>query len=213
MSFFKHQLGNLLLGFVFWLPIGIIILIANQIYDSLDPIGQDAVSWLLPDRGVGSGTGIVFWVLVMFVTGLALKSTAIGAFATSIPIIGTFFLRKGQETMTLDRLMHLTPCVFLYSPTCLSYGWILSEQPARATKEGSPISMVNVYYPNVPTLMTGQVFAARKEAVMKLGNRSREVVDILLYGLKRPEYLAFVPWDDEDPQEFQKRADHFGLLR
>lgn len=212
MSIVKHQLGHLLLGFVFWLPIGIIILIVNQIYGALDPIGKDALAAVLPDDTVRTGTGFAFWMLVMFVTGLALKSTAVGSFATSIPIIGTFFVRKGQETMTLDRLMHMSPCVFLYSPTCLSYGWILSDQRARWSPSEAPIALVNVYYPNVPTLMTGQVFAARKETVMKLGNRGREVIDILLYGLKRPESLMFVPWEGETEEEFRSRVSRFGLL-
>lgn len=211
MSWVKHQMGYLLVGVIFWLPIGIVALIINQMYGGLDPLGRDILKAFLPDSLATSGTGMGLWVALLFTTGLLLKSETMGRRAASIPVVGTFFLRENQHTMNLDRLMHLTPCLFLYSPTCISYGWILSEQDATS-KDGSHIAMMNVYYPNVPTLLTGQVYVVRKETVMKLGNKSREVVDILLYGMRRPESLVYVPWASESPEEFRKRAHQFGIM-
>jgi hypothetical protein len=106
----------------------------------------------------------------------------------------------------------MTPCLFLLSPTCISYGWVLSEEKVKVKNERVDFRLVNVYYANVPTIITGQVFSVRKETVMKLGNPSREIIDILLYGLRRPEYLQYLPWEDETEEEFKERAKRFGLI-
>ena len=59
--------------------------------------------------------------------------------------------------------------------------------------------------------MTGQIFPVRKESVIKLGNPSREIIDLLLYALRSPESIRYMPWEDEDEDEFRKRAELFGL--
>lgn len=204
-------MGYFFVGFVFWLPIGIIVLIGDQIFGGLDPLGKDLLGTVLPDRFLYSGTGMSFWILIMFLTGILLKSTPVGRLASSIPIVGTLFLRMDQKTITLDRLMNMAPCLFLYSPTCISYGWILSEQEVKLDNEKAAFHLINVYYPNVPTLVTGQVFTAREETVMKLGNPSRDIVDVLLYGLRRPSNLRYLPWEDESEQKFKERAERFGV--
>jgi hypothetical protein len=71
--------------------------------------------------------------------------------------------------------------------------------------------MVNVYYPNVPTLVTGQVFAARKDAVMRLANSSTEVINLLLYAFRSPPSIKYLPWEDESRSEFEERSKSFGL--
>jgi hypothetical protein len=70
---------------------------------------------------------------------------------------------------------------------------------------------VNIYYPNVPALITGQVYPVRKEAVVKLGNSSKEIIDILLYSFRTPKYLKYLPWEDETEEELEKRTRSFGL--
>jgi len=213
MSSIKHLTGHLVLGIVFWLPIGIAIMVGSLIFGALEPIGKDFLGLFVSDRFLYSGTGIGLWILVMLLTGFLLKLTAFGRFASSIPIVGALFLRMDQNAMTLEKLLHMTPCLFLYSPTCLSYGWILSRQDVKFGDDRAPVYLLNVYYPNVPTLVTGQVYSARKETVMILGNSSREVVDILLYGLRRPETLQYLPWEDETDEEFKQRAERFGLTQ
>jgi len=95
--------------------------------------------------------------------------------------------------MTVDRLAHLTPCLFMMSPTCLSYGWILSEERVQLNNTDSSFSLVNVYYPNVPTLITGQVFPIRKDSVIKLANPSKEIIDMLLYAFAAPMPFNICP--------------------
>ena len=71
--------------------------------------------------------------------------------------------------------------------------------------------MLNIYYPNVPSLVTGQIFPVRKETVIKLGNQSREIVDLLLYSFRSPENIEYLSWEDEGEGEFQIRAQRFGI--
>jgi hypothetical protein len=47
---------------------------------------------------------------------------------------------------------------------------------------------------------------------MKLSNPSREIIDILLYGLRKPITLQYIPWEDETEERFKERAARFGLL-
>ena len=43
-------------------------------------------------------------------------------------------------------------------PTCISYGWILSEEKVQLGEEKAGFPLISVYYPNVPTLVTGSGF-------------------------------------------------------
>lgn len=212
MNFIKHQLGYLLLGLIFWLPIAIAVAVGSYILGDLEQSGKNLLDFILPDRFLYPGLGILLWVIILFVTGIVLRLTVVGKLLAAIPLVGIFF-RAGEKVMTLDRLMHLAPCVFLYSPTCLSYGWIVSEEGVKIGRDQAPYRLVNVYYPNVPTLLTGQVFTVRRETVMRLGNSSKEIIDILLYSLRSPEDLKYLPWDGETEEEFQERARWFGLNR
>jgi hypothetical protein len=63
----------------------------------------------------------------------------------------------------------------------------------------------------VPTLITGQVFAARKDTVMRLANSSTEVIDLLLYSFRSPAALEYIPWEDETLENFEERSKYFGL--
>ena len=71
--------------------------------------------------------------------------------------------------------------------------------------------MLNIYYPNVPSIVTGQIFPVRKETVIKLGNKSREIVDLLLYSFRSPENIKYLPWENEKEEEFRIRANRFGI--
>ena len=113
--------------------------------------------------------------------------------------------------MTINRLSHMQPCLFLYASTCISYGWILSEEKVKIKKDNALFPLINVYFPNVPTLITGQVLAARKETVMKIANSSSEVINLLLYAFRSPAAFEYIPWEDESKEEFEERAKLFGL--
>jgi len=211
LRFTRRQIGYLFFGLILWFPVGILILVGSYIVGTLEREGKDFLHFFVPERFVYPGIGFVLWLLVFYFTGLLFRRTRIGTYFSNIPILGAFF-RTGGETMTLDRLTNLQPCLFLFSPTCLSYGWILSRGKVNLGTDDANYQLIDVYYPNVPTIVTGQVFAVRKETVMKLGNPSRDVVDILLYGLRRPDTLQYMPWEDETEEQFKERAARFGLL-
>jgi uncharacterized membrane protein len=205
----KTQITFFLFGFVFWLPVALVIYVAVLLFGSLDNIGGKILGVAVPDKYLFSGIGVILCILIVYFSGIILKKTKLGKALSKIPLLGLFF---GQgEIMTINRLTHMTPCLFLFSPTCLSYGWILSEEKVKLNQKAALFPMINVYYPNVPTLITGQVFAARKDTVMKLANCSAEVIDLLLYAFRSPAALEYVPWEGETPENFEERAKYFGL--
>jgi hypothetical protein len=46
---------------------------------------------------------------------------------------------------------------------------------------------------------------------MKLGNSSREMIDVLLYNIRTPSFIEFLPWEDETPEQFEERSKLFGV--
>jgi uncharacterized membrane protein len=209
IRFVKNQITFLLFGFVFWLPIVVLIYIIVFLFNNFEDIGRKFLLLFLPEQFFYSGFGIVFGILIVYFSGIVLKLTKVGRAFSKIPVLGLFF--GAGEIMTVDRLLHLSPCLFLFSPTCLSYGWILSEEKVKLSKEKAIFTLVNVYYPNVPTLITGQVFPVRKDTVIKLGNSSKEIIDLLLYAFRSPTDLKYLPWEDESQEDFERRAKSFGL--
>lgn len=208
-GFLKSQITFMLYGFIFWLPVGLAIYISVLLFSNAEKIGRVILAVAVPDRYLYAGIGFIMCLLIVYFSGLALKLTRVGKALSKIPFIGLFF---GQgEVMTIGRLSHMQPCLFLYSPTAISYGWVLSEEKVQLNENDAPFSMVNVYYPNVPTLITGQVFAARKDAVMKLANSSTEVINLLLYAFRSPPSIRYLPWEDESRSEFEERSKSFGL--
>ena len=207
----KDRLGDTLSGFVFWLPIAIIILVGSYIYSNLEDLGRSFLIFLLPEKLISPGFGIILWIIVFLLTGIILKNTPAGNILSRLPVLGIFFRKKGGTVITFKRLLNLTPCLFLLSPTCPSYGWILSKEEIKLNDEKTRFPLINVYYPNVPTIITGQIFPVRKETVIKLGNPSKEILDLLLYSLRSPENILYLPWEEENEEEFKKRAEDFGL--
>jgi hypothetical protein len=205
----KNQLTFLLFGFVFWLPIAVLVYIIVFLFTNVEDVGRKFLLLFIPEQFIYAGFGIVLGILIVYLTGVVLKVTKVRRVFSKIPVLGLFF--GAGEIMTIDRLLHLSPCLFLYSPTCLSYGWILSEEKVKLSKEKANFTLVNVYYPNVPTLVTGQVFPVRKDTVIKLGNSSREIIDLLLYAFRSPTGLKYLPWEDETQVDFEKRAKSYGL--
>ena len=193
LEFIKERLGDILSGLVFWLPIGIIILIGNYIYSNLENLGQEFLAFFLADKFIHPGFGILLWILVFLFSGLLLKNTPIGDLLSGVPIFGILFRKKGGKIISVGKLVGLTPCLFLFSPTCPSYGWILSEETIKVAGKEAEFLLLNIYYPNVPSIMTGQIFPVRKESAIKLGNPSREIIDLLLYALRSPESIRYLP--------------------
>jgi uncharacterized membrane protein len=207
--FLKRQLTFLIYGFVFWLPLVLVIYISILLLGNAEKIGHMILGVAVPDRFLFIGSGVILCLLIVLISGILLKLTKLGKVLSRIPLIGLFF---GQgEIMTIGRLSHMQPCLFLYSPTCISYGWILSHEKVNLKGDKAAFPMLNVYFPNVPTLVTGQVFAARKETVMKLANTSGEIINLMLYAFRSPAAIEYLPWEDETPEQFSKRSGNFGL--
>ena len=208
-KFFKNQFTFLLFGFVFWLPIAVLIVILVFLFSNFEDIGRNILQIFIPAKYMHYGFGIVFGILIVYLSGIALKLTRVREIISKIPVIGPFL--GAGEMMTLDRLMHLAPCIFQLSPTCLAYGWILSEQSVKLKEDSSNFTLINVYYPAVPSLITGEVLPIRKDMVIKLGNSSKEIIDLLLYSLRNPKEIKYLPWEDESLKDFENRAKAFGL--
>jgi len=206
----KHQSAFLLWGFIFWLPIGIALVIGVYIFGDLENLGKGFLGLFVPERFVYSGLGIAFWLVLIYLTGAILKRTTIGNFLVGIPFIGTFFRGSGT-TASIDELMNLSPCLCLRSETCICYAFILWEEKVRMGEEEADFALIDVYQPHPPAIVTGRVFSVRKGTLIKLGNKSSDIINILLYGLRRPAELKYLPWEDETEEEFRERAKHFGL--
>lgn len=199
----------MLWGLAFWFPIAIVFFVLSFLLGNIEDIGMRLFLLFLPAEFYYSGFGILLGVIIIYLSGVILKATNIQRRLSKVPIVGLFF--GGGDVITVDRLTNLTPCVFLYSPTMLSYGWILSEEKVTVGEREAAFTLLNVYYPNVPTLVTGQVFPVRKDTVIRLGNPSKEVFDLLLYAFRSPAALRYLPWPDETEEEFEARAASFGI--
>jgi uncharacterized membrane protein len=208
--FLSSQFKYLFAGIVTWIPIAFILFIIFYIAGIMENLGQRTFDIFLPKGFLPVGLGIVFWVLIFYLTGLIFNRTPISRLFSRIPIIGLFFSGTG-EAMTLEKLTRLTPCVFLYSSTCVSYGWILWDQPVKLNGDDTSFSMVTVYYPNVPAILSGEIYLLRKEAVVRLGNSTQEIINVLLYGLKKPDVLKYLSWEGEDVVSFKERMTAFAM--
>jgi uncharacterized membrane protein len=209
LKLIRKLFAFLLYGLVFWLPVLLVVYIGYVLFGNAEKFGKWLLGSAVADNSLFVGSGFLLCFFIIYLSGVALKLTNIGKLLSKIPILGLFF---GQgKIMTMDRLNHMHPCLFLYSPTCISYGWILSEEKVKLNKDSALFPMVNVYFANVPTLVTGQVFAVRKSSVMKLTNSSSDIINLLLYTVRSPAALEYIPWEDESKEEFETRAKLFGL--
>jgi uncharacterized membrane protein len=207
--FVRNQISFLLGGLAFWFPIIVLILVIVFLFDYLDKIGRNILLIYVPQKWVFSGFGIVFAILLLYLTGVILKIKRVRRLFSRIPVIGLFF---GEgEALSIERLLNLSPCLFMMSPTCLSYGWILSEEHVTLADGQVAFTLINVYYPNVPAIVTGQVFPVRKDTIIRLGNHSKEIIDLLLYAFRSPADIKYLPWEGESQEEFEKRAKSFGI--
>jgi len=92
----------------------------------------------------------------------------------------------------------------------ISYGWILSEKKAKISEEASGFPNINVYFPNVPTIVTGQVFAARKDILTKIANRSSEVISLAFYSFAALQ-VSDIFYRKTNPPKNSKRDQKFSV--
>ena len=207
--FLKNQSTILLYGFVFWLPIAVLIVVLVFLLNNVEVLGRDFLLLFIPEKYMHYGYGIAFGLVIVYISGVILRQARVRAILNKVPVLGLFF--GSGEMMTVDHLMHLMPCIFLLSPTCLAYGWILSREKVNYNGSLSSVTLINIYYPAVPALVTGQVLPVRKEMTIRLGNSSREIIDLLLYSFRSPKDIKYLPWEGESQEDFERRAVSFGL--
>jgi hypothetical protein len=99
----------------------------------------------------------------------------------------------------------------LRSQTCIAYAWIIREEKVKLRDQSADFDLIDIYHPSVPTIVAGRVFSVRKGTIIRLGNKSGDILNILLYGLRRPAEIKYLPWEEETEEEFKERARHFGL--
>jgi hypothetical protein len=199
----------ILYGVVFWVPVALVVYIGLFFFGDAEKIGRAILGIFVPDKYLFFGMGAVLFLLMIYLTGVVLKLTSLGRMLSKVPLIGLFFSQG--EIMTIGRLAHMQPCLFLFSPTCLSYGWVLSHEKVKLSTHPALFPIINVYHANTPTLVMGQVFATRKDAVMLLSNPSRDIINLLLYAFRSPAALEYIPWEDETEENFRERSKYFGL--
>lgn len=112
-KFITERLSDILTGLVFWLPIGVIVLIGGYVYTALEDSGSTFLSLFLIDDVIHTGYGIALWIVVFLLSGLIMKHTRLGDFLSGVPVIGILFRKRGSKVISVAKLMDLTPCLFL----------------------------------------------------------------------------------------------------
>ena len=110
-EFIKKQSTFLLYGFVFWLPVILVIYVVILLFGNGEKVGKMILGMAVPDKYLFVGFGFIFCILIIYLSGMLLKLTKVGKVLSKIPVIGLFF---GQgEIMTIGRLTHMQACLFL----------------------------------------------------------------------------------------------------
>ena len=77
IDFIKERLGDILSGFVFWLPISIIILVSSFLFSNLEDFGRSLLVLFIAEEFIHPGFGAILGIIVFMLTGIILKNTAI----------------------------------------------------------------------------------------------------------------------------------------
>ncbi len=198
-------------GLLITLPLGIIIWIIFGILNAFNTLGNEILDPFLPHRYLVWGMGLLVVLILIIIIGrleifaegkqsniwLTFKKHTVGR----IPLFGTFFMRTDKNVMSWDELIKMTPCKFWLSATTSHYGFIIREQKVKGAE-----TEVDIYRPNVPTIVPGDLFPMKKRLVIKLGNPSGQILEKLASGgFVGAEEEIPIPWEDETEEEFQER--------
>ena len=207
--FLTNQISYFLNGFFVLMMFGVILFIANLFLGLFDGLGRWILELFFPKELILSGAGFFLVIVIFWITGfLNAKKDLSSRVLKRIPLVGKLF--GGGDIF--ERILKARPCLFLYSPTCLAYAWILGDIPVflRLKERLKPFGTIeNLYYPNIPTVATGQMFPVFENNIMLLENSSQEMLKMAMYGIEHPESLIFIPWDGENEDEFIDRATLF----
>jgi len=198
-------------GLIVALPIGIIIWIIYAVLNAINTIGNGMLSPFVSEQNLVWGMGLALVMVLIYILGrvelhyagrpnniwLKIKRKTVG----KIPLFGPFFVSGDKNVISLEDLGKMTPCKFWLSDVTPHYGFIIREQPVRGAE-----TELDIYRPNVPTIIPGDLFPMKKRMVIKLGNPAGEILDKLASGgfIGSEEEIP-VPWDDETEEEFSER--------
>ena len=198
-------------GLLITLPLGIIVWIIYGILNAFNTLGDEISSPFLPRGYQVWGMGLLIVLILIFVIGrleiyaqgkrrniwLTFKKHTVGR----IPLFGTFFVGSDKNVMSWDELLKMTPCKFWLSATTSHYGFIIRKQKVKGAE-----TEIDIYRPNVPTIVPGDLFPMKKRLVIKLGNPSGQILEKLASGgfVGADEEIP-LPWEDETDEEFQER--------
>lgn len=206
------QIGRVLWrGIIIAAPILIIAWMLYQVMNAVNSLGGRVLGLFVPDRYLAWGTGILFILVLILILGVievhhgdkkrgvwqSIKKHTVGR----IPFFGSLMVRSDRKIISLEDLKKLAPCKFWLSDTTPHYGFIVNEQKVRGAE-----TELDVYRPNVPTIVPGDLFPLKRRLVIKLGNSSAEILDKLASGgfIGSHEEIP-IPWDDETEEDFRER--------
>jgi len=75
--FFHSQINFLLFGFVFWLPVVILLYVLFLFFSNAGNTGKAILSAVLPETLVYPGFGIILVILIVYFSGFILKATKV----------------------------------------------------------------------------------------------------------------------------------------
>jgi uncharacterized membrane protein len=198
-------------GTIIAAPILILLWIVYAVLNAVNSIGEKALDLFVPERYIVLGMGLLFILFFILLMGRievhyeareksiwqTIKKNSVG----KIPFFGSFLAGANRKVISLDGLRNLTPCKFWLSDTTPHYGFIMNQQKVRGAE-----TELDVYRPNVPTIVPGDLFPLKRRFVIKLGNSSAEILDKLASGgfISSKEEIP-IPWEDETEEGFRER--------
>jgi uncharacterized membrane protein len=202
----KIRFGKAMLrGLIIAIPVVVIAYVLDIVIRPLDFIGRAILRLVIPSEYVIVGTGLIVMLVVLFIIGRIdvyyeeRKNSLWRRTIRHIPVFGSMLSSGGA--LSLEQLGKMTPCKFWLSDTTPHYGFIVREQKVRGTE-----AEIDVYRPNVPSIIPGDLMPLKRRLVIKLANPAGEVLQKLASGgFFSPEEEIPVPWDDESDEEFQER--------
>jgi uncharacterized membrane protein len=198
-------------GIVIVGPIGIVLWIILGVVNAVNTLGDKLITPFFPGRHVTWGIGfliVLFFILVVGRIELYYEGKEKSIWQTfkekslaKIPFIGPLFATRNRKVISFQDFKELTPCKFWLSDTTPHYGFIVNEQKVKGAD-----TEIDVYRPNVPTIIPGDLFPLKKRFVIKLGNPSSEILEKLAScGFISSQEEIPIPWEDETEEEFRER--------
>ncbi len=203
----KWRLGkSLWRGLIILIPVVVIFYLVDLVVMPLDDIGRAFLRLFIPSGFVVLGTGLIVVAVFVLVAGRLVlffeerNYVFWNRYVRRIPLIGPFVV-SGGGALSLEQLEKMTPCKFWLSDTTPHYGFIVREQKVRGAE-----NEIDVYRPNVPSIIPGDLMPLKKRLVIKLGNPAGEVLQKLASGgFFSPEEEIPLPWEGETESEFRER--------